>query len=336
MATPIDHTGDISLKRTHPENDTDNNHDTKTNNEDSHSNSSEQSGSGDESDDAEGAAETDRTEPDSDESDEAEIDDAEDDDEPWRPYSSQELASFFLEFYTFLATLHYDPSDLKLPPPEGWDITLFPSELINKKSDLVVDLMRHLPYFKAGNPESTHVHYKSILIDYTHPEEHMQAIEYDDMLAEEEIWSDEGLVDHADLLVLAQGYESFGRTFILDVRTGVITEDMIRANLLSPVDVQELFDKLKIEYRSLKLMPCAGREIKEADDVPERDGSIDAEDVRKQEEPWGTDLDWQFVRQIYREHGWPEQFRREEAFQTVEDFMEMDVERRDDWETQHR
>ncbi|KAM5475907.1 hypothetical protein MauCBS54593_000589 [Microsporum audouinii] len=36
------------------------------------------------------------------------------------PYTPDELVEIFLDFYTFLTTLHYDIADLKTPPPGGW------------------------------------------------------------------------------------------------------------------------------------------------------------------------------------------------------------------------
>lgn len=251
------------------------------------------------------------------------------------PYTTQELADIFTKFYKFLATLHYDLADLKLPPPEGWDTGVLPAAIVDSKSEEVVDLMRHLPYFKE-NERSTHVHYKSKLLDYTDSRQHSLAKSHDELLeyAFDEPHDPDRPVDFSQVLVIAAGYESGGREFVLDVEHGEITEDVIRFNTLPPVDVRDFFAKLKEEFRSLRLIPCPGRETQEADRVSELDREIAEEEIRAQTEQWypGTDLDWQFVRQIYRQYGWPHDFRRQEAVSFIDEFIERDKDVRDEWE----
>lgn len=247
------------------------------------------------------------------------------------PYDIQELAAIFTDFYKFLATLHYDPADLKLPPPEGWDPAIFSPTIVSSKSEDVVALMQRLPYF-TENQKSTHVHYKSKLIDYTDPEGLGHTEMYDDFL---EGWldqDDDRTHRRSDLLVIAGGYESGGRTFVLDVLRGEILEEIIRCNDCDPVDVKEFFEDLKNRFRSLELIPCPGRETHTAAAVPANAVVIEEEEVRAQTEEWGTDLDLQFVRQVYRQYGWPHDFRRTEAVGFIEEFMAKDKERREEWE----
>lgn len=248
------------------------------------------------------------------------------------PYDIEELAAIFTDFYKFLATLHYDPANLKLPPPQGWDLALFSSTLVSSKSEDVVALMQRLSYF-AENRKSTHVHRQSKLIDYTDSKGHGHAEMYDGLL---EGWLDQADDDRphrrCDLLVIAGGYESGGRTFVLDVLRGEILEEIIRCNDLDPVDAREFFEDLKKRFRSLELIPCPGRETHTAAAVPASAAVISEEEVRAQTEEWGTDLDLQFVRQVYRQYGWPHDFRREEAVGFIEEFMAQDKERREEWE----
>jgi hypothetical protein len=263
-----------------------------------------------------------------------EEEDEESEEEYEPPYSVKQLADIFLEFYKFLATLHYDPSDLKVPPPEGWPMESLPAMVMRKKSPRAIEVMRHLPYFKQ-NDNSTHVHYKSKLYDYTDAKEHDNIRSHDKLILEinDELESFDGeKVDPSDLLVIAWGYESGGHYFLLDTLRGEMTVDVVRCNLLSPDDVKDFFDGLKEEYRSLKLIPCPRKETQLADCVAEREERIEQSEVLAQEEEWGTDLDWQFVRQIYRKHGWPDAFRRDEAIQAVEELMALQGEERRDWE----
>jgi hypothetical protein len=256
------------------------------------------------------------------------------DDSEQPPYSIEELAAIFTDFYKSLATLHYDPVDLKMPPPQGWDTALFPTTIVSSKSEDVVALMQHLPYF-TENQKSTHIHYKSKLVDYTDVEGHDNAEMYDGFLEDVGAWldHDDDMVNRrSDLLVIAGGYESGGRTFILDVLRGEMIEDIIRCNTCGPVDVNDFLEDLKNKLRSLELIPCPGRETQETAAGPANAVAISEEEVRAQTEHWGTDLDLQFVRQVYRQYGWPHDFRRTEATSFIEDFMAQDRERREEWE----
>ena len=254
------------------------------------------------------------------------------------PYTTHELAAIFTEFYKFLTNLHYDEADLKIPPDSGWDIKALPDRIVDSKSEDVVELMRHLPYFKE-NEKSTHIHYKSKLIDYIDPERHGDAKAQDQMLEvmhEEFKCSNGDIVDHSNLLYIAAGYESGGREFILDVLHGEMTEDEIRCGTCGPVDVKAFFEGHKEDLRSLRLIPCPGRETAEAARVPESTRSISEEEVEAQSERWGTDLDWQFVRQVYRNYGWPHAFQHREATAFIDNFMARHQDRRDVWELAYR
>lgn len=256
----------------------------------------------------------------------------EDDEEYDPPYSVKELAEIVLDFYKFLGTLHYDPSDLKTPPPEGWPVECLPKNLMKKKSPRAVELMCHLPYFKQAE-KSTHVHYKCKLYDYTDAEQHDTIRDHDkDTVEAEELESFDGeKIDPSDMLVLAWGYESGGHYFFLDTLRSEITVDVVSCNLLSADPIENFFDDIKEKYRSLKLIPCPGRETEEAGHVPEREEHIDPSEVFAQGHRWGTDLDWQFVRQIYRAHGWPNAFQREEAIRVIEE-LALKGEGRGTWE----
>lgn len=245
------------------------------------------------------------------------------------PYTPQALADIFLDFYRFLATLHFNPADLKIAPPEGWpgiSREIYP----NWKSDYALEVIRRLPYFRS----KAAVHYKCRLIDYTsfNPKELPQL---DELLEDKEFWDDEGIVDPAHVICIASGFESFGRMLFLDVQSGMITEELIRADILPPQDIQDYFNELKDTYRSLKIIPCVGRITIKANRVPERNHSLDVitqDQVCAQEEEWGTELDIHYVRQLYRQYGWPDDFRRDEARMVLDELMSRIEEKRWVWE----
>lgn len=247
--------------------------------------------------------------------------------------TAEELGKLFLDFYEFLATLHYDPAHLKVPPAGGWPHLTPESCEEFGKSDLVIDVLRHLPYFDDESPGF--VHYKSRLIDYSSFEKHDFRLIVEDDLADGEFWcSEDGIImDEKYILRLADGHESMGREFYLDVLYGEITEDLLRSARLAAVRVEDFFENLKEQYRSLQLIPCPGRITIETDHVAERADEITEEDFRAQTEGWETALDIQYLRQIYRQHGWPENFRRDEVTELVDELMESILEQRSEWET---
>ncbi|PHH81030.1 hypothetical protein CDD80_4334 [Ophiocordyceps camponoti-rufipedis] len=252
------------------------------------------------------------------------------DDSP--PYTPDELADIFLDFYRFLSTLHFDPAHLKVAPSGGWP-NITREARPEWKSDEAIEVLRRLPYFDAKTNKSM-IHYKSILIDYSSMEP--QDFSAEDWMEElMEFWNDEDITDPAYVIAIASGHESFGRSIWLDVKHGMITEDLCRIDQLSPKDVKDWFADLKERYLTLKLIPSKWRATIEADDVPERASSlglITLEELCAQTESWGTNLDVQYLRQMYRELGWPDAFRREEAVRAVKEVMNLIEDRRMDWE----
>ncbi|PHH88825.1 hypothetical protein CDD83_6994 [Cordyceps sp. RAO-2017] len=239
------------------------------------------------------------------------------------PYTPDELADIFLDFYQFLTTLHFDSADLKTAPLQGWP-TITREARPDWKSDLTIEVLRRLPYFNASTNKAM-IHYKSILIDYSSMDpKHFSEEDY--MEDGMEFWNNDDITDSSNVFAFASGRESGGRFLWLDVEHGLITEDLCRVGQLSPEDVRDWFCNLKNQYRSLQLIPSKGRATIEADEVPERAaglGLISKEEVCAQtEEQWGTDLDIHYLRQLYRQHGWPDAFRREDAERAVQDLMD--------------
>jgi len=193
--------------------------------------------------------------------------------------------------------------------------------------------VRHLPYFQEGK-HRTRLDY-SKLLDYTNPKEHDTAKDSDNKFFDvnDNLKSSNGdTVDPAEVIVIAGCYESGGHYFALDTLHDEITIYVVCYFLLRPEDVKTLFDELEEQYRLLLLIPCPNRDTIHAIRVDERVEPIEQSEVMAQTEKWGTDLDWQFVRQIYRQHGWPDAFRRDEAIKAVEEFMTLKFEERGDWE----
>ncbi|PFH60187.1 hypothetical protein XA68_11348 [Ophiocordyceps unilateralis] len=253
-------------------------------------------------------------------------------------YTAAELAAIFLNFYTFLTTLHFDPADLRVAPAEGWP-HITREGCPDWKSDEVIEVLRRLPYFDRRTCRAR-IHYKSLLIDYSSREpQHFS--EYDFGEEGMEFWDDEDIVDPKYIVSIANGRESLGRWLYLDVISGYLHEDVFAVATLDGKDIQTWFDELTESYRTLQLIPCVGYTTILADDVPERAaglGAITVEEVCAQTEGWKTALDVNYLRQLYRQHGWPDAFRREDAKTAVDELLRLVWEKRgalwesDEWE----
>ncbi|KAF5688730.1 hypothetical protein FCIRC_1740 [Fusarium circinatum] len=86
-------------------------------------------------------------------------------DDPTNPrYIPEELGALFVDFYSFLTTLHYDQSDLKIPPPTGWPY-ITPESCGHYKSDYAIQVLRHLPYFDSTYCEIFEDFYAGDMLD---------------------------------------------------------------------------------------------------------------------------------------------------------------------------
>jgi len=231
-------------------------------------------------------------------------------------YTPTEIADMFLDFYKFLTTLHFDPADLKIPPEECWG-QLIPDSFVNVKSQEVVDVLRRLPYLRRDNEP---FYYSSYLIDYT--TFGIEALKYrDSEMQYLEIWShDRGeIVDQSLCIYIALGYESGGLDFVLNVVDAEVTDDVLEHNQGSPDPLQCFFDRLKEELTTLKYIPCEGMETLDVSRVPERYEEVTDGEIYSQTERthFPSDLEAQYIRQLYRRYGWPNAFRRAECFNAV-------------------
>jgi hypothetical protein len=227
------------------------------------------------------------------------------------PYSAKEIVEIFTDFYTFLTTLHYNPGELVTPPPQGWP-NLAPGSDLDAKSDLALEVIRSLPYLDS----SADVHYKSRLVNYS-------TVDRSYFVGKRPFPGEESFEDLPDhVFIFALGHESGGRSLFLDVNTGEVIEEMIRMERKPPQDAKTYFAELKEDYRSLKLIPIRGMDSIEAWYAEERETPITEKELLAQTDDWETELDVQYLRQVYRACGWPSAFSKDEAFDEVETLME--------------
>ncbi|KAK3689722.1 hypothetical protein B0T22DRAFT_377604 [Podospora appendiculata] len=230
-------------------------------------------------------------------------------------YTPEQLAAIILDFYTFFTKLHFKPSDLKLPPPGGWPNLTRENVGPNFKSDYTLSVLRQLPYL---NKEGL-VEYNCSVQDYsTRTRESFELDEYghlhgEDIYTHDYDDRDAPIPDH--IVSFAPGYSSGGIELMLNVHDGTIIAEMIRYSHIGEEDIQRYFDSIKKKFRKLRLIPRMGRKTLDAEKVPERSRGIRLEAVRNQirDNTWdSSNLDLQYLRQVYRDYGWPRAFRREE------------------------
>ncbi|KAK3322648.1 hypothetical protein B0H66DRAFT_639044 [Apodospora peruviana] len=258
-------------------------------------------------------------------------------DEEHPVYTPGELAAIFLDFYKFLATLHYDAADLKIAPEGGWP-SLSPAACaaarVNKSAQ-ALEVLRHLPYFQRHHP-TTAIHYKSILVDWSTVG--AKGIKTFACIGDDETLEtgDGDPVHERDLILISRGHESGGRRLCLDTWHGRIFEYAVRDDWVGNWDAVEYFTIMSDNYLNLRIIPCEGRvSLEIAYRVEERDpdeAEISLEEVLDQtDEGFGNaELDVQYVRQIYRQLGWPREFKRKEAVEFFEDSDEV-MEKRRGW-----
>ncbi|KAI0176930.1 hypothetical protein BJ166DRAFT_10815 [Pestalotiopsis sp. NC0098] len=231
-------------------------------------------------------------------------------------YNRDQTIAAVRSFYTFFATLpRLSTEDILDPPETGWpDLTdAYLAGL--GKTPIVCDLLRHLPYIRPNGLGNQQIG------PWT------TAINYNDSTAR---WTlARGLVDGnmapigagvvpPHVAVLTSG-SRYGSWLLLDTETGTITDfiqqerperpepgqdspDAWRAYHTRPAE--EFFEEWKEKYRILEWAPL----IENADD-----GVMFCYDAHSEE-----------VRQIYRDHGWPDRFDRAACAESIRG-----------WETSH-
>jgi len=264
------------------------------------------------------------------------------------PYTVEEIVALFADFYQFLAKLQFNPDDLKFPPTEGWP-SLAPAHVGTWKEDFALEVMRHLPYFYRGG--NTQADYKQRFKDYS--------VWSPDHFAEPEWWEQHMDYEHDGspfhprmAFIVAQGHESGGQQWVLDAEHGEMWVESMRCDTQGPFDLREFFETFKDKTRRLQIFSLRGQEVIDvsevidAAEVEERAERIseaevmaqNVEELRDFERVFGnTPLDLQYLRQIYRDHGWPDAFRRTECEAYVRDFMVRFEEQtgREPWDADH-
>ncbi|ATY60557.1 hypothetical protein A9K55_006901 [Cordyceps militaris] len=224
-------------------------------------------------------------------------------------HTPQQMAALLLDLYTFLTTLHLDPADLKAAPADGWpDLT--PEDCAHFRGDYALQVLRHLPYLGGRAPQ--YLHYQCEVVDYTavdrawFVEHHMDS-------DTDEWWSTLSQVPAAWMLPLALGVGREASSFYLNVVDAEVCEVVSGLGDDGPKPLAAWVDEMKQLFACLRLIPCDGKLMLVCEEVEDTEERIGEDQFRAEEGCFPTDLDVRFIRQVYREYGWPERFRYKEA-----------------------
>lgn len=224
-------------------------------------------------------------------------------------HTPQQMAALLLDLYTFLTALHYDPADLKVAPADGWpDLT--PEHCTHFRGDYALQVLRHLPYLGGRPPQL--LHYQCEVVDYTVVDRGWFVKHHMDSDIEE-WWSTLSQVPAAWMLPLALGVGAQASSFYLNVVDAEVCEVVSGLGDAPPKPLAAWVAEMKELFARLRLIPCDGKLTLVCKDVKDTEERIGEDEFRAEEGYFPTDLDVRFVRQVYREYGWPERFRYKEA-----------------------
>lgn len=127
--------------------------------------------------------------------------------------------------------------------------------------------------------------------------------------------------DSKHILQIAAGWESGGNELFLSTRTGEMVTPLTGYGNNAD-DVREYVDRTKRHFETLQMIPYSEGFNNLAAGLVDIHEHITEEEILNAEGDWETDLAKRYLRQVYREHGWPKEFRREEAFSVVDGLLE--------------
>jgi hypothetical protein len=122
------------------------------------------------------------------------------------------------------------------------------------------------------------------------------------------------------VIQIATGHESGGIDVYLDTKRGTIMVDIVRMGYDDTYDLKEYFDQLKEKYRSFELLRVPGATVFDKDRDEMSRAVSESEAYSQRGVGFGSRVDKQWIRQIYRSHGWPYKFRKNDAMQALEAF----------------
>ncbi|KZF23993.1 hypothetical protein L228DRAFT_244852 [Xylona heveae TC161] len=231
-------------------------------------------------------------------------------------YNQDEIIATMTAYYQFLSRLPYvDPSDIMYPPPGGWPEINQETLGYLGRTDTVIELLRHLPYINTDNHDflvSLDVH----AADY-------RGKWFKSSVAKKvgSFATPVGATFPPNVIGLTNG-KNTGVYLMLDTVDGTITPYEIMGYTYDPtyppgdprswrdqchdetLRLSDILDRWKQKFATLEWMasPLNGWPY-----IWWGDDRRQSEETRQREE----------MREIFRAHGWPNSFRRDECKQAL-------------------
>ncbi|KAG9643569.1 hypothetical protein KCU64_g11713, partial [Aureobasidium melanogenum] len=198
------------------------------------------------------------------------------------------------------------------PPEEGWPSITQDSLAGLEKTEAVIELLRHLPYIEPSEDYNTQVAFGTSVIDYREIGKYKVAEgkSFQFIPAGNEEFP-------PDVVVLTdEGEDYYGSLLLLDTKKGTATDYQPQAPRKKGVPDPEAAPEI---WRYSETLPVADllalweqkfRSLEWTADLFNVEGGIMLRHDRATDE----------VRQIHRDHGWPDNFRREECHNALREW----------------
>ncbi|KAI5202618.1 hypothetical protein E4T39_04705 [Aureobasidium subglaciale] len=231
------------------------------------------------------------------------------DDPSWKP-----AGDALRKYYSFLANdLGAIPSDCIVGPPQGGWPNITQDTLAGlEKTEAVIELLRHLPYIEPSDEYNTQVAFGTSVIDYRQ----IGAYKVAQGTRRQFIpVGNEEFPSHVVVLT-ADGEDYYGSLLLLDTEHGTAIDYQPQAPRKKGVPDPETTPEI---WRYAETLPVAEllasweqkfRTLEWTANPFDVEGGIMLRYDRMTDE----------VRQIYRDHGWPNDFRREECRDTLREW----------------
>lgn len=205
------------------------------------------------------------------------------------PYDQDEVVAELLSFYEFLLGIHLSDNALMRPPPGGWPNISQEDLDFLEKDDVVISLLRHIPYIRQDTEnDGPQVYEDTMCNDFRGKYFEYAAIRFQDREFSElmDVFEDEGNEDlfaPYTATLFRQESGQHGWYLFLNTQDGTVTMWGLGADTRFYHTLKECFEDLKDQFRNFEVYA---------------DGS---ETVRNGKSRWNP-LD-SGIREIYRTHG---------------------------------
>jgi len=153
-------------------------------------------------------------------------------------YSRNEVVAELTSFYELLVKMYLPSSAIKWPPPGGWADLIPEYFAFMRKTDAVVDVLRHIPYVRDTGLERWEIYHETGPVDYTGHHFRIAHTCGNPSPA----WTEppeELTIIPSHVVCLAEAHGRYGCDFFLDTERGTITLCDFQ-NPPTPTDLSEV------------------------------------------------------------------------------------------------